>query len=219
MKLFTDLKLNFCIPTASLLLLASFDASAQAQPPGGWGEPLPSRQQQPITRPNPLQPNQQQPIQQQPITRPNPQQPIQQQPIQQQPITRPNPQQPIQQQPIQQQPIQQQPNLTFPNQLQPYLQQPNQQQPINSNVANTIAILNETVEKLTRQNQRMIESAMRYGACLEGSNTQLINFVQDEIYRESQLSSKITIDTLVRPTQARDRRHNDCHRQFTDSFK
>ena len=28
-KLFTDLKLNFCIPTASLLLLASFDASAQ----------------------------------------------------------------------------------------------------------------------------------------------------------------------------------------------
>jgi septal ring factor EnvC (AmiA/AmiB activator) len=29
MKLFTDLKLNFCIPTASLLLLASFDASAQ----------------------------------------------------------------------------------------------------------------------------------------------------------------------------------------------
>ena len=30
MKLFTDLKLNFCIPTASLLLLASFDASAQS---------------------------------------------------------------------------------------------------------------------------------------------------------------------------------------------
>ena len=29
-KLFTDLKLNFCIPTASLLLLASFDASAQS---------------------------------------------------------------------------------------------------------------------------------------------------------------------------------------------
>jgi len=32
-KLFTDLKLNSCITTASLLLLASFDASAQAQPP------------------------------------------------------------------------------------------------------------------------------------------------------------------------------------------
>ena len=29
-KLFNDLKLNFCIPTASLLLLASFDASAQS---------------------------------------------------------------------------------------------------------------------------------------------------------------------------------------------
>ena len=32
-KLFNDLKLNFCIPTASLLLLASFDASAQS---GNW---------------------------------------------------------------------------------------------------------------------------------------------------------------------------------------
>jgi len=182
-KLFTDLKLNFCIPTASLLLLASFGAWAQAQPPCAWWDMNcmeKERQRLYMEQMNKK-------MQQQPPSQQNPQQPSQQGSRETNTIT--------QLQPIQLQPI----------------TQPNQQQ-----TTEQIASLKADLKLLTEKNQRMIESAMRYGACLTNAQGEALSQLapwqhQHHVEMFNRYFPKAHFNMLAKS--------NDCHRQFSNSFK
>ncbi len=87
------------------------------------------------------------------------------------------------------------------------------QQPSLQQHTEQIAYLNENVKRLTDQNRRFMESAMRYGWCLTAAQTEALNSpIGNANYRGDSRHIQAANARLLNNT-------NNCQRQFTDSFK